>query len=564
MSGRVLPLSLAILIAVVWTGATWAQQSKPGAPVEISAKPPLIRPGGVVQLIGRTEHDGKRLEVSIVVTPPKGTGGAAPVTLTAIADGKTGTFSATFKNTGAAGQYAVTATSPDGNGTGAAAFTVALAGDVASAAMKTISEAVTLGGDAIAAAQTALGTMPPSPPKQQLSEKMTELQGLLAKTQPQIAAMGKSAAELATIAATRPPVAAVVDPALAEIAEWNDEARTKLDEAQKRLAKAKEETALCDTINMAGEALSLVQLTTALASGGVTTVLYKLFMNNGLPAALNTLPTSDKQKFAAGETIKAGAEVGKGLAAALGQGLDFAGNLASYVTKDIFKRYCNTYEGPVSAQMDITIKEGAVPWWKYSVTLEGMLRLRFQKGAPTSKPIPLTGEIEGNATNFTFSEDVFVIEKPPAGMMVMKRLRITPVPFLNTAKDPLGFGLFARMGTPAYFFVPVQGELANGKITLRLMDAKVDFTDLVKNRLVLVAVQPALPVPMIKTFDFPVEKAHYVLTRGMQPRGGSLPEFTITVSGDKSGISREFTRDATTPDGSVVLKCRVVVKATSG
>jgi hypothetical protein len=568
MVGRVLLVTVAI--STGWIGVAWAQQSQPGAPVEITAKPPLVRPGSTVQLTGKTEHDGKRLQVSIVVTPPKSAGSrggaatAVPVTLTAMAEVTTGTFTAEFKNTATVGKYDVKVTSPDGKGTGSTTFTVALAEEVAEAATKTIAEATALGTDAIAAAQKALATMPPSPPQQQLSQKLTELQGMLAKIQLPIAAMGKPAARIAKAVATRPGVAAVVDPALGEIAEWNTGANAKLDDAKKRLAAAKQEAALCDTINLAGEALSLVQLVTTLASGGVTTVAYKLFMNNGLPAALNALPTGDTEKFALGEEIKAGIETSKGLKAMLEQGVDFAANVAGFVTKEVFKRYCNTYEGPVTAHMELTITESAVPWWKYSVTLEGLMRLRFQKGAPTSKPIPLTGEIEGNATNFTFAEDVFVVEKPPQGIVVLKRVRVTPIPFVNSAKDPLGFGLFARMGTPGYFHVPVQGELVGGRIILKLLDAKVDFTDVVKNRLVLIAIHPALPIPMIKTFDFPVEKAHYVLTRGMQPKGESLPEFAITVSGDKSTIQREFTRDATSPDGSVKLKCRVVVKATSG
>ena len=567
MVGRVLPVTVAFAMATAWIAVAWAQQSQPGAPVEITAKPPLVRPGGIVQLTGKTEHDGKRLQLSIVVTPPKGSGANAapttPVTLTAVADATTGAFSAAFKST-TVGKYDVKATAPDGNGNGSTTFTVALAGEVATTATKTIGEAIAVGVDAIASAQKALATMPPSPPQQQLSQKLNELQGMLAKTPQPIAAMRTSVAQMANAAVARPSIGAVVDPALGEIAEWNAEAQVKLDEAKKRLAAAKDEAALCDTINLAGEALSLVQLVTTLASGGVTTVAYKLFMNNGLPAALNTLPTGDTEKFATGEAIKAGIETTKGLKAILDQGLDFVGNLAGFVTKEVFKRYCNTYEGPVTAHMELTIAEKLVPWWKYTVTLEGLIRLRFQKSAPTNKPIPLTGEIEGNATNFTFNEDVFVIEKPPQGMVVMKRLRVTPVPFVNSAKDPLGFGLFARMGTPAYFHVPVQGELIGGKLILKLLDAKVDFTDVVKNRLVLIAIHPALPIPMIKTFDFPVQKAQYVLTRGMQPRGGSLPEFAVTVSGDKSIIQREFTRDFTSDDGSIRLICRVVVKATGG
>ena len=111
-AGRVLPLTVAFAISTGWIGVAGAQQSQPGAPVEITAKPPLVRPGSTVQLAGKTEHDGKRLQVSIVVTPPKGagsSGGAAtpvPVTLTAMADVTTGTFTAAFKNTTAVGNTA--------------------------------------------------------------------------------------------------------------------------------------------------------------------------------------------------------------------------------------------------------------------------------------------------------------------------------------------------------------------------------------------------------------------------------------------------------------------------
>ena len=105
-------------IAALTSAATVAAAQLPsgaistsGFPIDISAKPAVVRVGGTVTLAGTTASTSTQSKVVLTVTPPTG----APVGLTSRA-GSDGAFSATFNNTKTSGQYRVTAVAPDGQG----------------------------------------------------------------------------------------------------------------------------------------------------------------------------------------------------------------------------------------------------------------------------------------------------------------------------------------------------------------------------------------------------------------------------------------------------------------
>src|SRR6188768_4010786 len=100
--------------------------------------------------------------------------------------------------------------------------------------------------------------------------------------------------------------------------------------------------------------------------------------------------------------------------------------------------------------------------------------------------------------------------------MILLRQRIPPFAFVNSAtKDP-GFGMFARMLSPAYFNIPVEGELNGTRLILKAQPAIADFSSLVENKLFLLAVPSfVVPVPAAKTFHFPIEKAQFIISRAL-------------------------------------------------
>lgn len=74
------------------------------------------------------------------------------------------------------------------------------------------------------------------------------------------------------------------------------------------------------------------------------------------------------------------------------------------------------------------------------------------------------------------------------------------------------------MGTPGYFRIPVEGESIGEKVTLNILPALNDFSNLVKGRAFYVFFEPILPIPYFSQIEFPLQKAHFILSRGMMEK----------------------------------------------
>jgi hypothetical protein len=130
----------------------------------------------------------------------------------------------------------------------------------------------------------------------------------------------------------------------------------------------------------------------------------------------------------------------------------------------------------------------------------------------------MKGNIEGNATEFKFFQDV---EQMDAFKEQMKgRAKLTPIPlwkpvsvsFATSQKDELGFGAVARgIATPSYFNIPIDAEYDTETETIKvfLNDPILDFTPLVKYTYGYIAI--AAGIPLVTRVDFPINKAKLTL-----------------------------------------------------
>jgi hypothetical protein len=178
------------------------------------------------------------------------------------------------------------------------------------------------------------------------------------------------------------------------------------------------------------------------------------------------------------------------------------------------------------------------PYVKYQVALSGKVVLRYGKPGSPNDPISLSGHIEGNGSDFGLWENAILLDDDH-NLRNALLIRQTFAPIPSAYVEDLG--MIARMATPAYFRVPVAGQLIKGKVILKLLPATHDFADLVRGRVVYIGIIPALPVPAIVGFSIPFQKAHFILTRGMRDN----PEFPVVVDNKAklSLIERVFTRE---------------------
>lgn len=549
------PIGAGFVLGLGSMAAARYQASEAKAPIDLAARPGVALTGSTVTLSGKTVVDGKRFTVTLTVTPP----GGAPVKLTAKAD-STGKYSVPYKVT-KAGDYTIAAVAPDGKGTASAKFRVAGAAGFADSVAGSLTTLSQSSEETTQGLHTSLGGLPESPAKAKADEKLDALEKGEEALAKKADAAAKALARVAKVVEAYPDLAPAFAPYADELADAEEQADDLRDHGTEYLKKVQSDGLTCETLDFANEALSLLSMEMNL-QGKIGKVILNLCTDKVFPGTVDAaLPkASENSRFALSEAQKAGIAAAGGFAELRGSVFGLVGDTAQLISKKIFDAYCQKIEGPVTAKLDATFDgDAGAPYWKYTVQLTGKLSLRYPKSA-TKGTVEMKGQIEGNATAFTFWEDITKIEPFPKGGMVILRQKITPVPGKYLDPDSAvgnAVGRYARTATPAYFIIPVEGKLVKNKLTLTLDEALFDFPDdTVKNRLVLVFANPILPIPIIKKFDFPILKARFILNRGMS---SDHPEFTLTTDSQSTHFSRDFTRkfDSANKDAHIAFTVKV-------
>jgi hypothetical protein len=235
--------------------------------------------------------------------------------------------------------------------------------------------------------------------------------------------------------------------------------------------------------------------------------------------------------------------------------------LATVFASEFFRRYCQTFTGPVTGSMQAEFTTGSRVWWLYEIDIAGQLTLRYPQNAKGSV-IALTGEFVGNATKLKSWDNAVPVLFPKLAMgTVFRTLRVEPialnsipvvysknfganinpaVPDFNPIKSIIDQGGTIAQGvmTPAFFRVPVRAELRDKTLRLELQPAAVDFDDLrVK---VIQIILPVLSLwPDVIDYALPYKGAHFLMLRAMND--GPV-EFEVERSGKIMKITRIFKR----------------------
>lgn len=216
-----------------------------------------------------------------------------------------------------------------------------------------------------------------------------------------------------------------------------------------------------------------------------------------------------------------------------------ASDIAQLYSNIYLKELCTNFEGQLTHTYNVNFRNSDLnTWWKYGYTTKAKLTLRFPKSRGAGTTVTMKGHIEGNATDFSFFQDVAIEDEfwrtSKGHTRVTQLLLISPpaVPFATSQNDPAGFGMFARMAaTPAYYNFPVDAvyDKENGTIRLFLTEGGVDFSPLVRNRVLLYS---KAPLPMFRVQDFPIEKARKTIDAVIKRYG----EYKVNDDG-KGGLS---------------------------
>ena len=558
--GQMLPrLAVIATVAAALGSDVQAQGITPGdLPIEVTLKPRSVLPGTKVTISGTLPGYSGGGNVSVGVTPPQ----AASVTLVAKSDAQ-GKYTTAFTETSRVGMYSVRAVAPDGKGVVVDSFMVVTMTQAAGAQQQTITRTFDLVVKTINTARKVALETPPSPPQQILLQKLAELEKQMADAPKVVEEYRSSMQTIVDVVKTYPETAPVVQPLLDEITPMAEELEERLVQIEKLVDGSEKLAQFCDDMVVIEE--TLIALTWAM---GVTDKIGKTVLNWAIAkvppwlvktASSGTLSPEGEAALstAAKTTIKAlkGGKSWNWTQSALSALKD----VMQYATGAVFNVYCERFQGPMTAKLVVTFNHNGRPYLKYDIHLTGKLVANFAKEAGVTR-IPIKGYIEGNATHFGLAENFDVLSdmvevKTGMGRMSVMRFMPPPAPYVDA------LGMVGRMVLPAYFNIPVTGELVRDKLTLRIEPAAIDFTPAVnKGKLVMIWILKLPPFVYVRTATLPLQNAHFILARGIVEPAPQFP-ITIDMGGKRSLIGRRFTRDHNDPAKGIRVQFDVNIKA---
>jgi hypothetical protein len=337
--------------------------------------------------------------------------------------------------------------------------------------------------------------------------------------------LSQAAADLGNMVKKGSKLSPVLYDNLSQLNDKLNEQRSQMEQLYKAADHKPYDNTICEYLVMLNEACAAFSTFTNVWSKSVATILKNIVIDKATPKAveignekgganLGDFGAVDKQGGKLFVTAKLDAE---GLVGKLSSA-SFTGDVMQFATDVLLKKYCGVFKGELKHDYKITYRNnsGAV-WWSYSYATEAAVTFRYPKNS-SGKIIKMKGNIEGNATQFKFFQDVEQMDDFKEQMK--GRAKLTPVPlikpvampFATSQKDELGFGAVARgIATPSYFNIPVDAEYDADAETIKLFlnEAIIDFTPLVKYTYGYIAI--AAGIPLITRVDFPINKAKLTL-----------------------------------------------------
>jgi hypothetical protein len=535
---------IALLLSLLPIAALHAQgDGKPVVSVRILPAT-AVEPGTPVTIEGLAPLDGKGV-VAIRIARPDRSIAAIDVN-----PASNGDYSANFTATEAAGTYTVDVTSPAGLLRGKATFEVAVQepeDDFEDAEQEALAVADLL-DETLGDLEQQIGKLPDSPARDELKVRLDS-------ARPRFRAAVKELRDFKGLVMTPlvdpvkgdPALKPALKPLARALRDWQTRSEPERRRILGELARSRQGSVTCEAIERIVEGFKLFSALLNLAAGPVTAV--KSVVVDYVSSAGSTLAARLSQKFAFPANV--GTKIALAVAEAQAKGAwklqriapilearkavitglpSIASDLAAYVAERAFARYCERMAGPFKGGMVAEFKSGeGKPWWRYTIEVEGRLDLRYAKGM-TGDAVAVKGDFLGQATKFTFWEDALRVGWPTltAGAVMYKRAVIPQPQILNLLTgqpiNPNGSlkeekpieveGKAAAIFVKPYsFFVPVEGEIVDGVLTLRRKPATQDYEAAARVVYVVVAPLAVSLGPQMTTFELPYKPGGFIIER---------------------------------------------------
>ncbi len=333
---------------------------------------------------------------------------------------------------------------------------------------------------------------------------------------------------------------------LGDLASWADQTETEAAEMEAFEQRTRTEYGVCDSLETAKEGLKFVETATTLLTKPLD-IIKKTIKEQLIPRAeAKNPPASEDIKFIV-DRAKAEAKAAKdGLDGVIRSLPTLARETSVFIIDKLVKNYCSILEGPVTAELNVSVPEKGSLFYQYKLYLKAKIRMVADKSKVAGPSgIEYHGRIEGGASKVEFKENIFAAEPLPKGAKVILRKIVTP-PVLKAAdSDFVGSGQIARMASPGNFNVQYLGMLNESGMKLKQDRIVNDFSSLFKNRVGLIVLPQGGLIPKVTIFDFPIQKAAWVLDRCTK---GAF-ELPKILDGNKLHLQKEFTRSETTANG---------------
>jgi len=587
-----------VFLLLLAAASSFAQELKTvSAPVTVTVEKPVVTPGSAAQITGTSVPLGDNKTVKIAITTPEKDKSGKLVTesLNGILTAQ-GTYKVSFDKTKTPGAYNVTATSPDGKSTAKAKFNVVSAQSIESSAKRMNSSMVQLAGKSektIQAVKAAIDAKENFPDRQQMDQDLAKVEQAFSQLPKQMAGINKALDQLSGLVKEYPGLANV-----SQLAQVAQELTVVCDEADEMIKQSdvllahipkSNKISVCDRMDAAIEALNFTgkvfdfykavpkEIGKYLIDFAATEMISKSY-----DAVIPVEKQNANHKLIYEQSVKnvkaLFLEGSKGFTEYLITPTDLVFDATKLIVNAGFGHLCERFVGPIEGVFSVDATDGGSPFWGYKTYIKGRLILRFETKNNTGRaPVPMTGEFEGTAIKFEVYEDLFTgnptnkrsvlyrqIVKPFAGGDIINWMAVEgggAVP--STA-------MTSRFNYINYFKVPVTGALAadGNSVAIEVAQAAtIDFkTGMLETGLKATAYYVSLPqgtiIPIVQTFDIPMQSAQFILSRGLRSPA------TIKVKTEKlpkgqlvKMIDQTFTR--TEDLGDVKVNWNLKVKACS-
>ncbi|MDZ4793747.1 MAG: hypothetical protein SGI83_05655 [Bacteroidota bacterium] len=542
--------------------AGYSQGKTDGLPITVRLNTSVNFPDGSVELAGISNSiDNEPGQVHIEIIKP----GGGTDNISARADKQTGEYFVKYTPT-ETGKYQVIAYAADKKQTAKTTFSVLAEFD----ADEMLDKFDAAKDKAVNALESSLNALVPElAPEhaaktkletQKLKQQIKEFDGGWDK-------LKKSLQDLQTLSKKYPEIRAIAAPQLGQLSSKLQESSDLLKQIEKDLGTSKsQQSDICNKFYQVGEACALFSTTMNFASGGIIAIGKSIFIDKVWPKISEKVATNkfdNNDKFFFTQSGKAGLSALDDIKSLQTKsfGAGMAGDFVQYVSGELFSAYCTEYKGPISGDFAVEMQNEGKVYLRYKLYYEGKASLYCLKEKAKGALPKLSGYLEGNVVKMEFTDDVWAVEdKSDWEEIKNQRIPAPVMPFNASEKDP-GFGAAARGAMPGAFYFPLQAQIVQEKMVIKLMPALSDFTSAFSNRTVMVVKAKQQPYNVDgAVFEYPINKATFILQRSMRMQEKS-PTVTlpITKSNGTNTMTGDFNRTETLTDTKVDFNMKMTL-----